>query len=90
MTYDEAVRRHYDHVGDEYGLSPQSTMADDISRQIETNAILTFVSSAAPHGRVADVVCCNGYTLSLTARDASYASVIDRGDHNLTDGIPLA
>ena len=21
MTYDETVRKHYDHVGDEYGLS---------------------------------------------------------------------
>ena len=67
MTYDEAVRRHYDHVGDEYGLSPQSTMADDITRQIETNAILTFVSSAAPNGRVADFGCGNGYTLSRLA-----------------------
>jgi N-acetylglucosaminyldiphosphoundecaprenol N-acetyl-beta-D-mannosaminyltransferase len=33
---------------------------------------------------------CNGYTLSLTADDESYASVIDRGDLNLTDGMPLA
>ena len=67
MTYDEAIRKHYDHVGDEYGLSPQSTMADDITRQIETNPILPFRFIPAPNGRVADVGCGNGYTLSRLA-----------------------
>ena len=67
MIYDETIRRHYDRVGDEYGLSPQSTMADEITRQIETNAILAFVSSTAPNGRLADVGCGNGYTLSRLA-----------------------
>jgi len=67
MTYDETVRKHYDHVGDEYGLSPQSTMADDITRRIETDAILSFVSSTEVKGPIADVGCGNGYTLSRLA-----------------------
>jgi SAM-dependent methyltransferase len=67
MIYDETIRKHYDHVGDEYGLSPQSTMADDITRRIETDAILSFVSSTALKGSIADVGCGNGYTLSRLA-----------------------
>jgi trans-aconitate methyltransferase len=75
MTYDEAVRNHYDHIGTECGLSPQSTMADSITRRIETDAILTFVSSVAPSGRVADVGCGNGYTLSCLAERFSHLSL---------------
>jgi SAM-dependent methyltransferase len=75
MTYDEAVRKHYDHIGAEHGLSPQSTMVDDITRQIETHAILTFVLSTAPNGRVADVGCGNGYTLARIAERFPHASL---------------
>ena len=67
MNYDEAIKKHYDHIGNEYGLSPQSTMADEITRRIETDAILSFVSSAAPKDRIVDVGCGNGYTLSRLA-----------------------
>jgi N-acetylglucosaminyldiphosphoundecaprenol N-acetyl-beta-D-mannosaminyltransferase len=32
---------------------------------------------------------CNAYTLSLTHRDAAFAAVVNRGDLNLPDGMPL-
>lgn len=42
-NYDDLVRGHYDNVADECGLSSVSTMADEIVRELETEAILGFV-----------------------------------------------
>lgn len=69
-TYDEAISQHYAKVAQEQGLSPNSTMADDITRGKETDAIRTFVGEAiAAKGggslTIADVGCGNGYTLSV-------------------------
>lgn len=52
-------------------------------------AVAELVDSG-PHVGGRAVHLCNAYTLSLTAKDEDYAAVIDRGDLNLTDGMPLA
>jgi N-acetylglucosaminyldiphosphoundecaprenol N-acetyl-beta-D-mannosaminyltransferase len=41
-------------------------------------------------GRPATVHLCNAYTLSLAARDETYAHVLNKGDLNLPDGAPVA
>lgn len=66
MTYDKTIQDHYDKVAAEYGDSASSTMADAITRRIETNAILTFVRIAISKkdSAIADVGCGNGYTLA--------------------------
>jgi len=68
--YDAVIRAHYDEVAEECGALPQSTMADDIIRGKETEAILGFVAGmAATRGQrngglvVVDAGCGNGYTL---------------------------
>src|SRR5262245_38781008 len=76
MMYDDSIRKHYDRIADEHGLSPQSTMADDITRRIETNAILSFVSSSVSKGPVADVGCGNGYTLSRLAESFPHLNLV--------------
>jgi len=53
------------------------------------DAVAELVASGPEVGGRA-VHLCNAYTLSLTAKDDEYAAVIDRGDLNLTDGMPLA
>jgi len=53
------------------------------------DAVAELVASGPEVGGRA-VHLCNAYTLSLTAKDEEYAAVIDRGDLNLTDGMPLA
>lgn len=53
------------------------------------DAVAELVDTSATNGGRA-VHLCNAYTLSLTANDPEYAAVIDRGDLNLTDGMPLA
>src|SRR5487761_72346 len=66
VTYDKAVQDHYDKVAAEHGDSSASTMADAITRRIETDATLTFVRIAASRkdAAIADVGCGNGYTLT--------------------------
>ncbi len=72
--YDHLVRSHYREEACKHGLSATSTMADIITRQMETETIVTFVSTvcqmwqAAGHNRsklIADVGCGNGYTLKV-------------------------
>ena len=74
--YDEAIEQHYRKVADESGLSPTSTMADEITRRLETDAILEFVRVALEERHegepqrpaiIADVGCGNGYTLQRLA-----------------------
>ncbi|HUC62486.1 MAG TPA: class I SAM-dependent methyltransferase [Alphaproteobacteria bacterium] len=45
--YDSLICAHYDSVAAQFGASPQSTMADEIVRAKETNAILDFVGEVA-------------------------------------------
>lgn len=77
MAYDEAIRNHYDKVAAESGDSPLSTMADAITRRIETDAILSFARIAlpAPDAAIADVGCGNGYTLAEIAQRFPHASL---------------
>jgi SAM-dependent methyltransferase len=70
--YDQVIGQHYEKVADEHGLSPSSTMADEITRQAETRAIVEFVGDClrrrkaeglSDPARIMDVGCGNGYTL---------------------------
>ncbi len=69
--YDTAVADHYRQVAETEGMSWSSTMADEIVRQTETDAIVAFVGDIADSGgaglRIADVGCGNGYTLGMLA-----------------------
>jgi SAM-dependent methyltransferase len=81
--YDAKIAAHYDQVAADCGLSPHSTMADEIIREKETAVIVAFVEHAlrecaaqavaadrpARPGAVTvlDVGCGNGYTLKTLA-----------------------
>jgi len=71
--YDDVIALHYKDVANSHGLSPTSTMADEITRAIETDAITNFVgdalrrfcaNSAFKKATIMDVGCGNGFTLS--------------------------
>jgi SAM-dependent methyltransferase len=72
-SYDSEIRRHYQSVARETGLSPASTMADLRTRELETQLIIRFLDLARDAQdrprrrltRVFDVGCGNGYTLSV-------------------------
>lgn len=71
-SYDDSIEKHYNQVAATDGPSPHSTMADEITRQIESDTILDFVSAVARTSigqtiQLVDVGCGNGYTLSLLA-----------------------
>lgn len=70
--YDAVIADHYRKVAQDCGLSGTSTMADEITRRLETEAIKDFVTAASEQhvdgGRVdpatiMDIGCGNGYTL---------------------------
>jgi SAM-dependent methyltransferase len=65
-NYDLAIRRHYDRIAEAAGLSPTSTMADEIVRAKETALIIDFIRHVATESglTILDVGCGNGYTLS--------------------------
>jgi SAM-dependent methyltransferase len=74
--YDQSIARHYQHVADSCGLDSTSTMADVMTRERETHAIVRFVERALAARRAAgaegpatvlEVGCGNGYTLSVLA-----------------------
>lgn len=66
--YDATIKEHYASVAKTAGLDPTSTMADELIRQRETEAIVSFVGLATGGiGRVADFGCGNGYTLEVLA-----------------------
>jgi SAM-dependent methyltransferase len=71
--YDDVIALHYKDVAGSHGLSPTSTMADEITRAMETDAITNFVgdsirrfnaNSAFKKATIMDVGCGNGFTLS--------------------------
>lgn len=71
--YDALIAKHYREVAEADGLSPSSTMAYEIIRQTETEAIVAFAEDAAGAitgraPRIADVGCGNGYTLGVLSR----------------------
>ena len=70
--YDKTIQQHYQKVAEDCGLSATSTMADEITRQYETEAILQFVATSlktlhkeSQKRKVTIMVigCGNGYTL---------------------------
>lgn len=73
--YDQVILSHYREVAEESGLDPASTMADQRTRQLETDLICDFVALSIDRHRRAgtrdediqlmDVGCGNGYTLSV-------------------------
>jgi SAM-dependent methyltransferase len=96
-SYDEQISEHYKKVAGNHQLLSSSTMEDNIVRERETDAILTFVrvalsfrsehySSGNKPVRIMDVGCGNGFTLSRIA--ALYPDVqlvaIDNSEAMLT------
>lgn len=72
--YDSKIEQHYQRVAEEHGLSSSSTMADEIIRQVETDAIVQFVGECirqrtaegiSTPATILDVGCGNGYTLKV-------------------------
>ena len=76
--YDKTIQDHYKQVAKEFGLSATSTMADEITRESESQAILQFVSEslrmrqvegASEPAIIMDVGCGNGYTLQRLSEE---------------------
>jgi SAM-dependent methyltransferase len=69
--YDEIITHHYRQVAKKEGLKPTSTMADTITREKETKALLDYVgyhlagSRGGSPVQILDVGCGNGYTLEI-------------------------
>jgi len=85
--YDETIDQHYKHVANEQGLSSASTMSDEITRALETQAISQFVGESlrlrqteglSEQATIVDVGCGNGYTLEQMAKqypDQNYVGI---------------
>lgn len=58
---------------------------DPVSLEQAVGALLAFTAQGS--GRAVHLV--NAYTLSLAHRDPGFAALVDRGDLNLPDGMPL-
>lgn len=76
--YDAVISDHYRKVAESEGLSSSSTMADNVTRSTETNAIKAFVKAclARRHdsgltgpAKIMDVGCGNGYTLETLSQE---------------------
>ena len=71
--YDQIINEHYQKVAKKDGLSSTSTMADTVTREKETEAILNYLTHFLAEGKpdheplVLDVGCGNGYTLEVMA-----------------------
>jgi SAM-dependent methyltransferase len=90
--YDKTIQQHYQKVSEDCGLSATSTMADEITRQYETEAILQFVSvslktfhteSQKRKATIMDIGCGNGYTLKkiLERYPGQHFVGIEQSDH---------
>jgi len=75
--YDVVIADHYRKVAESEGLSANSTMADNITRTTETEAIKSFVEACLKRRRekgfstpakIMDVGCGNGYTLEILSQ----------------------
>lgn len=76
--YDDIIEQHYQDVAQKQGLSSTSTMADERTRKMETQAILQFVELALNSRQekqqpatIMDVGCGNGYTLEVLSKQFS-------------------
>jgi SAM-dependent methyltransferase len=77
QNYDEIIAEHYRKVAQQDGLEPTSTMADNITRCKETDAIIELVGDVLRRRKtddlqqpaiIMDVGCGNGYTLEILAQ----------------------
>lgn len=75
--YDKKIEEHYRKIAQEQGLSSTSTMADEITRDLETNATISFIDESlrmlkaknvSKPARIVDVGCGNGYTLQVLSQ----------------------
>lgn len=85
--YDDAITKHYKAVAKEHGLTSTSTMSDETTRILETEAISQFVGESLRLRRVADLTnpatimdvgCGNGYTLEILSNqypDHNYVGI---------------
>ena len=70
--YDKLIKEHYSKEATAKGLSSQSTMADEVTRDIETKVICSFIENSincfkeknSGKATILDIGCGNGYTLS--------------------------
>jgi len=76
QNYDDLIAEHYKKVAEQEGGKSTSTMADIITREKETRAVINFVSDSLRHRKIKndqhpaiimDVGCGNGYTLGVLA-----------------------
>lgn len=76
--YDAKIAQHYKSVAKECGLSSTSTMADAITRDLETKAIIQFVGESlrlrrgaglSEQATIMDVGCGNGFTLDVLSHE---------------------
>lgn len=83
--YDSTIQKHYQGVASKHGLSPASTMEDERTRELETQAILLFLKRAMhclagtkpiEETTIMDVGCGNGYTLETVSRAYPTASLV--------------
>jgi len=74
QNYDELITEHYRKVAQKEGLGPNSTMADTVTREKETRAIVDFVGDSLKRRElgktdrsmtIMDVGCGNGYSLDV-------------------------
>ena len=90
--YDKTIQQHYQKVAEDCGLSATSTMADEITRQYETEAILQFVATSLKtlHKEsqkrkvtIMDIGCGNGYTLKkiIDRYPGQHFVGIEKSDH---------
>lgn len=84
--YDQIILEHYQKVAQSSGSSPESTMMDSRTRELETKLLTNFLVKAIKHfeanGKsasslvVADFGCGNGYTLDILSQIDSRPSFI--------------
>jgi SAM-dependent methyltransferase len=77
QNYDEVISEHYRKIAQKDGLEPTSTMADQVTREKETHAIVDFVGDVLKRRKsevqpstvtIMDVGCGNGYTLEVLSQ----------------------
>jgi len=85
--YDDTIAKHYETVAKEHGTSSTSTMADETTRALETEAISQFVGESirlrqaeglTEPATIMDVGCGNGYTLETLSNqypDHNYVGI---------------
>jgi SAM-dependent methyltransferase len=74
QNYDEIIAEHYRKIAEKDGLAETSTMADTVTREKETRAILDYVchflssKTREQPALIMDVGCGNGYTLEVLSQ----------------------